>query len=569
MSLFRKTFHLLPIEYKRKSYLYVWLLLIASILETLGIGIILPLLELVISGEFSKNIIGINLKNLFQFISTEILIKYFLIFLVILYFTKSIFLIYFAFWQNKFSQNIFKNISERLFGIYLNTPINFFYARNSSELVRNVLLECKNYGSIITLFLKLITEIIISFFILLVIFLIEPFKTFIICSVLITLILLFYLLTKTKIYNLGLIRQQMSKQKIKVLQESFGGVKDIKLKTAENFFIGLYRSFLKKFVTAAYIQQTIIDSPRMIIEFLFIAILSFVLLIYLKENNNLIGLLPVIGLYVVASFRLIPGVMKILNLLQQIRGSKSTIEVLDDEFRNVKPNENYNEFSDQKINFNSGIKIENIYFAYDDKNYIINNFSLSIKKNDYTGIIGKSGSGKSTLIDLITGIILPNKGKILVDGLDIQKNIKDWQKKIGYVSQSIFLLDASIKENVAFGEEKKNIDNDRVKKALEEAKIFDYVNQLKDGIETVVGEKGLKLSGGQIQRIGIARELFRKPSILILDEATSGLDEITENELLECLEKIKYKTTILIVSHRNNTLKNCSKVIDLNKISKF
>ena len=143
------------------------------------------------------------------------------------------------------------------------------------------------------------------------------------------------------------------------------------------------------------------------------------------------------------------------------------------------------------------------------------------------------------------------------------------KKKIGYVSQSIFLLDASIKENVAFGEEEKNIDNDRVKQVLEEAKILDYVNQLKDGIETVVGEKGLKLSGGQIQRIGIARELFRKPSILILDDATSGLDEITENELLECLEKIKYKTTILIVSHRKNTLKNCNKVIDLNKIRKF
>ena len=171
MSLFSKTFHLLPIEYKRKSYLYVWLLWIASILETLGIGIILPLLELVINGEFSKNIIGIDLKNMFQFISTEILIKYFLIFLVILYFTKSIFLIYFTFWQNKFSQNIFKNTSERLFGIYLNTPINFFYARNSSELVRNVLMECKNYGSVITVFLKLITEIIISFFILVVVFL--------------------------------------------------------------------------------------------------------------------------------------------------------------------------------------------------------------------------------------------------------------------------------------------------------------------------------------------------------------------------------------------------------------
>jgi ABC-type bacteriocin/lantibiotic exporter with double-glycine peptidase domain len=377
---------------------------------------------------------------------------------------------------------------------------------------------------------------------------------------------LFYFFTRKKIYEYGLVRTSTTSKKLKIIQESFGGIKDIKLKSSESFFINLYKLFLKKFTTAVYIQQTIIDSPRIVIEFIFIVILSITLLFYISEKYDLLQLLPIIGLYAVTSFRVIPSVLKILNYFQQIKGLKPSLEILDKEFKGLKFDEEIKDSSFEDFNFNKNIKVVNVNFAYNEKNNVLKDFSLNIKKNSCLGITGKSGEGKSTLADLIMGIISPDNGQILVDDQDIKKNIKGWQKNIGFVSQSIFLLDSSIKENIAFGVKKENVNKDLVHKALEDAQIKDFIFTLKDGIETEVGERGLRLSGGQIQRIGIARELYRKPSLLILDEATSGLDQETENEFLECLEKIRNKMTIIIVSHRKNTLKNCDEIIEISKI---
>ena len=566
MKSFQKAFNLLPKTFQKKSYLFIAMLLISTLLETVGIGIIFPLLELIVNGQFSKNLFGLELINYSSKFEIEKLLFYTIIFIIVLYFIKSIYLVCFFYWQNKFTQNIFKNMSENLFKTYLREPMQFYYKRNSSELIRNTLMECKNFGSLMNLYLRLIVEIILVLGVGAVVFYIEPLKTLTVSIFLITFIFLFYFFTRKKIYEYGLVRTSTTSKKLKIIQESFGGIKDIKLKSSESFFINLYKLFLKKFTTAVYIQQTIIDSPRIVIEFIFIVILSITLLFYISEKYDLLQLLPIIGLYVVTSFRVIPSVLKILNYFQQIKGLKPSLEILDKEFKGLKFDEEIKDSSFEDFNFNKNIKVVNVNFAYNEKNNVLKDFSLNIKKNSCLGITGKSGEGKSTLADLIMGIISPDNGQILVDDQDIKKNIKGWQKNIGFVSQSIFLLDSSIKENIAFGVKKENVNKDLVHKALEDAQIKDFIFTLKDGIETEVGERGLRLSGGQIQRIGIARELYRKPSLLILDEATSGLDQETENEFLECLEKIRNKMTIIIVSHRKNTLKNCDEIIEISKI---
>jgi len=268
-------------------------------------------------------------------------------------------------------------------------------------------------------------------------------------------------------------------------------------------------------------------------------------------------------LYVITGLRIIPSTMKILSIFQQIKGHTATIDILQNEFKNIVAKRNNEIIKKKYFVFKKEINISNVDFSYEGRKDIFNNFSTIIKKNSCIGIIGKSGSGKSTMIDLITGLISPTKGKVLVDGVDIKENPNGWQSKIGYVSQSVFLLDGSIKENVAFGAEAKNIDEKLVKKSLEDAKILDFVNELEDGINTAVGEKGVQISGGQRQRIAIARELYRKPELLILDEATSALDEKTENQFLQFVDNLKNKLTIIIVSHRKNTLKNCEKILEL------
>ena len=566
MKSFQKALNLLPKTFQKKSYLFIAMLLISTLLETVGIGIIFPLLELIVNGQFSKNLFGLELINYSSKFEIEKLLFYTIIFIIVLYFIKSIYLVYFFYWQNKFTQNIFKNMSENLFKTYLREPMQFYYKRNSSELIRNTLMECKNFGGLMNLYLRSIVEIIFVLAVGAVVFYIDPLKTLTVSIFLIIFVFLFYFFTRKKIYEYGLVRTSTSSKKLKIIQESFGGIKDIKLKSSESFFINLYKLFLKKFTTAAYIQQTIIDSPRIVIEFIFIVILSITLLFYISEKYDLLQLLPIIGLYAVTSFRVIPSVLKILNYFQQIKGLKPSLEILDKEFKGLKFDEEIKDSSFEDFNFNKNIKVVNVNFAYNEKNNVLKDFSLNIKKNSCLGITGKSGEGKSTLADLIMGIISPDNGQILVDDQDIKKNIKGWQKNIGFVSQSIFLLDSSIKENIAFGVKKENVNKDLVHKALEDAQIKDFIFTLKDGIETEVGERGLRLSGGQIQRIGIARELYRKPSLLILDEATSGLDQETENEFLECLEKIRNKMTIIIVSHRKNTLKNCDEIIEISKI---
>ena len=251
-------------------------------------------------------------------------------------------------------------------------------------------------------------------------------------------------------------------------------------------------------------------------------------------------------------------------MLQTIRGLEPSINMLNNEL-------NYeDEISSSKIlsnneevNFKSKIEFDNLTFSYNLKNVIFENFSEIIKKNEITGISGKSGAGKSTLVDLLTGLLRPTKGKIIIDNKFELGNssIKSWQKRIGYVSQSVFLLDATIRENIAFGVDKNKINENKIIDALNDAEIYNFVLNLDNKLDTVVGERGVKLSGGQIQRIGIARELYRNPELIIFDESTSALDEKTENQIIECIKKLKGKITTVIISHRDNMLKICDKII--------
>ena len=558
-----KIIKFLPKEYQKKAIIFIIFLTIATFLETLSIGIIFPLIELAINGNFSKNLFSLGFEKFLNFEDDLLLIKYLISIIIFLYFFKTIYLLFFNYWQLKFSQNIFKSLSCDLLGNYMTNSIHFHYKKNSSELTRNTLLECKNFGYLISIILKLIVESMIVIFLFLLVLYIEPITTLILTSSLTILVLIYYAATKNSIYSLGVERVESTGKQMKVLNETFSGIKDIKLKSSENFFLNLYEKFTDKFIKSAYKQQWIIESPRVVFEFIFIFILLISLLFYTNYNSSIKSLIPILSLYVITGLRIIPSTMKILSIFQQIKGHTATIDILQNEFKNIVAKRNNEIIKKKYFVFKKEINISNVDFSYEGRKDIFNNFSKIIKKNSCIGIIGKSGSGKSTMIDLITGLISPTKGKVLVDGVDIKENPNGWQSKIGYVSQSVFLLDGSIKENVAFGAEVKNIDEKLVKKSLEDAKILDFVNELEDGINTAVGEKGVQISGGQRQRIAIARELYRKPELLILDEATSALDEKTENQFLQFVDNLKNKLTIIIVSHRKNTLKNCEKTLEL------
>lgn len=559
----KKTFRILPSEYKKKSLLFIFFLIIATIFETVSIGAIFPLIELIVNGDFTKNIFGLGVQNILNINDNPSLIKYLIISIIIIFLFKSIYLLFFNYWQLKFSQNIFKSLSTDLLYKYLSQPLKFFHKKNSSELLRNTFVECKNYANLISIILKLVVELLLVIFLFSLIVYIEPLKTIKLIVPLIFFISIYYSITRKKIQGYGFVRSKTGGEQIKILSESFSGIKDIKLKSSERFFLNLYKISTLNFIKAAYKQTWIIEAPRVIIEFIFILILFSSLLVFLINNDNINSLIPILSLYVITGYRVIPSIMRILTILQQMKGSKVTVDILYTELKKNTPEEKIQMNLKSNITFEKDINISNISFSYEGKEKLFEGFSEIIKKNTCVGIIGKSGAGKSTLIDLITGLQEPSDGRILVDNIDIKENLSLWQSKIGYVSQSVFLLDESIRKNIAFGLEEKQIDDNLVLASLENAKILSFVKEMKNGIESFIGEKGIQLSGGQKQRIAIARELYRNPEILILDEATSGLDEKTENQFLDFLENLKKKLTIIIVSHRKNTLKNCDKIIQI------
>jgi ABC-type multidrug transport system fused ATPase/permease subunit len=566
LRLLKIIYKLFPPKFENKSIFFIVLLIFAAVLETIGIGILFPVIDFLIKGEFSRNYIGINLEKISLYFDSQITIKDLILFIIFLYLFKTIFLILSNYWQIKFSQNTFKHLTLRLFSKYLFNPILFYHKKNTSILLRNTLYESRNYGNCVNLILKLIAEFLIVLFIFSLLVYVEPIATSLMTLILLTFVALYYFVTSKKIYKLGEIKSNSQGKLIKIISESFNGIRDIKLKGAQYFFFNIHKRQLDKFIKSSNYQQAIVETPRILFEFILIFLLLTFLYFYLNLNKNVLNLLPLLSVYLISAIKLIPCIIRILNMLQTIKGLEPSIIILNKELidnKNLNNSLKLQDLSSNKFLFNNKIEFKNVSFSYDNKNKIINNFSKVIHKNKIIGVFGQSGSGKSTIIDLLTGLVKPNSGNILIDGeIDINDGfLLDWQYKIGYVSQSIFLLDASIRENIAFGLENENIDNLKVIKVLKQAQLYDHISKLEKGLDTIVGERGINLSGGQIQRIGIARELYREPELLILDESTSAVDSDTENKILECIKGLKKKMTIIIVSHKKKTLSICDEIL--------
>jgi ABC-type multidrug transport system fused ATPase/permease subunit len=323
------------------------------------------------------------------------------------------------------------------------------------------------------------------------------------------------------------------------------------------------------FVRAAYKSNTFKEAPRFLIELCFLIILTLIITLNISETDGINSILPLLVVYLAAGLRLLPGFVKLNSYLQTTESYKPSLNLIYTEF---KKNNFESNIKDRKYysnnNFNLGdISFKNVDFSFGKKK-IFEDLNLVIKRNSILGISGNSGSGKSTLINILLGLLKVNKGKVLVDNLDIEDSLDQWQKSIGYVSQNIFLLDATLKENIAFGVPIEKINYHELNRVIEYANLTDFLKNLSDGLDTNIGEKGSKISGGQTQRIAIARELYHRPSVLIFDEATTGLDEKTEIQIFKSIEKLKNKITIIIVSHNQNTLKVCDEVFDLNQLKK-
>lgn len=565
MSFFSKLLYLVPKSMKKKIIYLFFLLLIGMAFEMLGLGLLIPALTLMLNS---------NLEEEYPFISPFLdflgnphqdqLIIWGMLILLLVYLLKGIFLIFLAWEQSKFTSNLYSKLTTKLYGIYLRQYYEFHLLRNSAELIRNIQSELILFNRAAQALILLSTELSLIIGLIAMLILIEPFGTLVVMFVLTISVIIFHSFTKRYLIEWAEKRQVLSKKINQILLEGLEGVKDIKLLGIELSFISKYAINNNSWARINSLQLTLSQAPRMYLEILGISGLTLLVIVMVLQGKSLEALLPTIIIFAAAAFKMLPGFNRIMGAIQNVKLTVPVVNVLYDEFK-LEPKDNFK----KKIipfNFVNNIIVNKLHFKYkDSNNYSLENINININFGETVGFIGESGSGKSTLIDLILGLISPEKGEIMVDDKNIQNYIRGWQNNIGYVPQSIYLTDNSLRNNIAFGIPNDKINEEAVLKSIKSAQLDDLIKSSDDGLNTFVGERGVRLSGGQRQRIGIARALYHNPSILVLDEATSALDTETENRVMDSVLALKGKKTILIVAHRTNTLKNCDKIFKLNK----
>jgi ABC-type multidrug transport system fused ATPase/permease subunit len=563
MTILQKFNYLLP-KSSKKSVVFLFILMFLGMLfEMLGVGILLPALAVIFNPNYIENYPKtiVILEYLGNPPHSK-LVLYALFSIIFIYVIKAFFLLFVNWRQNIFSNSTLKRLEDLLFRYYLDQPYAFHLRRNSAVLLRNFS-EISQLADIIQVFISLIIEISAIIGVVGLIIYVEPNGALIVASFLVLLMFVFHRFTKTRVVKWGEERQNIGGIKNQILLQGLGGVKDIKLMNRGEHFLFEYSQSNYKLSKIRIKVNTLSQIPRLYIEvFAVIGLVAFILTM-LAQNKPVQVIIPTLGIFAAAAFRLIPSVNRIMAYMQGIQMAKPVINLLYNEFKLLNASIILKEEL-KDLKFDDKIVFKNIWFRYSSKSkLVLEDISLEIKKGETVGFIGPSGSGKSTLIDLLLGLLEPENGEIIIDKMPLKSNIRAWQNKIGYVPQSIYLTDDSLMNNIAFGIDPKYIDKEAVIRAVNAAQLSEFILNLDEGLNTFVGERGVRLSGGQRQRIGIARALYHNPSVLILDEATSSLDNETEKGFMEAINNLKREKTIVIVAHRLSTVSNCDKIFKL------
>ena len=527
---------------------------------------VLPAVEVLLEKEsFIFNKLNVYLHDIIPFhgIDDKIIILYLLI---IVFLFKNILLMILHWYTANFNVKLIEKLSTNLINHYLHSEYIFLLRKSTSEIIRNLVGECSIFNKKVLIPILYILMDLMIFVGLITLLLIVEFRiTSAIILFLVSLILFYYFFSKKLLYKLGLQRQKFSKKILKSTQEAFQGLKVIKIFKKETYFKNLFSESMFKNLNVEKNQSLILTAPRLLTEIIFVSIFVIFIIYLIKLDVIIVNIIPQLTIYFVAAVRLIPTVNRLSLNMQTIRYGKSSVDLLFEEFNKFK---NENEISTKNnitLELNDNIELKNISFSYDNQKSILKNIDLKIKKGSMIGIVGQTGEGKSTLVNILIGLLRPTSGSIFLDNNLLKDNLYDSKNFIGYVPQDTFLLDGTIKQNIVFTlEEEFKYNEKNLNKALKLSKLEKFVDGLPDDLNTQIGESGSKLSGGQQQRVSIARALYRDPKILIFDESTSSLDIDTEKQIVKDVEQMKVDKTIIIISHRDSTLKYCDEIYKIN-----
>lgn len=560
----RKIWDLLTFAERRSVVVLLGLMFIGMVLETLGIGLVIPLTVLLTQRDFSVNYPA--LQTALQLLgnpSQHVLIASGMLILVGVYLIKALFLVFLAWRQARFAFGVQAQLSQRLFAIYLCQPYSFHLQRNSAQLICNVIngVNAFTFSGILPGMI-LLAEIMVLIGLCSLLLVAEPLGALIAMSVLGAAAWGFHRFTRGRIVRWGEVRQHHEGLRFQHLQQGLGSAKDVKLLGREAEFLEQYRLHNAQSARVGLLQGILQQLPRLWLELLAVGGLATLVLSMLAQGRALEVVLPTLGLFAAAAFRLMPSANRVLGAVSSLRYVLPVITTLHEEFKLIVPDPAVQRNGVPA--FRAEVRLVDIRYTYSNALApALNGLSLSIQKGESVGLIGPSGSGKSTLVDIILGLLTPSDGQVAVDGKNIQANLRAWQDQIGYVPQSIYLTDDTLRRNVAFGLSNEQIDDAAVHRAIKSAQLEEFVSSLPNGLEARVGERGVRLSGGQRQRIGIARALYHDPGMLVLDEATSALDTVTERGVMQAVTSLRGSKTILIVAHRFSTVEHCDRLYRL------
>lgn len=564
MNSLQKFYSILNNRQRKVAVIQLLLMLVGMVFETIGIGLLIPVLTVISENNIGEAYPKIKplLASLGNPTHTQLVI-WIMSLLIIIYFLKMVFLSILAWRQSKFVYGLQAYFSQKLFEGYLYQPYVFHLNRNSATLIRNTTVLITIMTSSLTAFMTILTEacIFLGIFVFLMYF--EPVGTLLVGVLFGVTFIMFNVITKKKLLRWGNSYQAHEGKRIMHLQQGLGGVKDVKLLGRENNFLKSYYYSNYESAKAGQYKEALAALPRLWMELLVVVCMAVLLIALAVQGKGFAMILPILGVFAASAFRLMPSVNRIMQAFQNMRYAQPAINGLYEELAVLQP-ELHAINKKEYMPFTDAIKVMDISFQYEAANVpALQHVNITIPKGATIGIIGTSGAGKSTLIDIILGLLKPDSGAIQIDGCSIADNLRGWQDHIGYVSQSIFLTDDTLRRNIAFGISDEEIDENRIERALELSQLSSFVSQLPEGLETIVGERGVRLSGGQRQRIGIARALYHDPPVLVLDEATSSLDTNTEAGVMDAVQKMHGNKTIIIVAHRLSTVEHCDYVYRL------
>lgn len=565
----KKISYVLDRRQKIQLVLLLFTILIGAIVELMGITLILPIVSIAMDPSvIDETWYLIIIRDTFGLFEVKEMLLFLASLLIGVYIFKNIYITYMYNAQYHFTYDNQRVLAIKLMDCYMHQKYQFHVSKNVAELQRNITNDVNGFYTVVLNVLQFLTEISVCTFLVVSLMMEDVMATSMVAILVVIFVLFFARFFKKVLGKKGEQSRDLNALVNKWILQSFSGIKEIKVINAEQFFIDNYDKHYKESVTIKRQQSILTFIPRPIMETVCISGLLITLIIRLVlGDGDITAFIPTLSVFVMAAFRMLPAFNRITGYLGTIMFNLPSIHAVYDDLMEIEQlmkEKEQDKHDIAEITLNDAIRMEKLSFKYPENDkWILENVDLEIPKNTSVAFVGSSGAGKTTAADVILGLLEPQSGKVTIDGKDIKEHMHAWHNCIGYIPQTIYLMDDTIRANITFGVPEDEIDEKQIRKALEEAQLDVFVDSLKDGLDTVIGDRGVKLSGGQRQRIGIARALYRNPKVLILDEATSALDNETEKEVMAAIDELHGTRTLIVIAHRLSTIKKCNKIYEI------